>query len=208
MRIGHLLTIPNLFLTFRLSFVRSDLICRVKYQNNLPDIPFDPKFITYPFDSNRFVQYKPTSLEKNYKYDLLTEHDLGVEIDLINPETYQLVPEMQGHLILEPEDEKLLEEEVATPQNTKRSINHHKAVPWLKKTEYISTEFNRYGASSEKNETKVGYRIKKNMKDDDFYLDKESQITAIDRTFEQSKKPITEHHNKKGEHCFASWLRI
>ena len=32
---------------------RSDLIARVKYCNTLPDIPFDPKFITYPFDSNR-----------------------------------------------------------------------------------------------------------------------------------------------------------
>ena len=128
----------------------------------------------------------------------MTEHDLGVEIDLINPETYHVPIEMQGHLILEPEDEKLIEEEAITPQNTKRSINHQKAVPWLKKTEYISTEFNRYGASSEKNETKVGYKIKKDMKDDNLYLDRESQITAIDKTFEEAKKPIIEHHNKKG----------
>jgi len=27
-------------------------------------------------------------LERNYKFDLLTEHDLGVPIDLINPDTY------------------------------------------------------------------------------------------------------------------------
>ena len=32
----------------------SDLYsCRVKYNNTLPDIPFDPKFIAYPFDMNR-----------------------------------------------------------------------------------------------------------------------------------------------------------
>lgn len=36
----------------------------------------------------RFVRYKPTSLEKNYRWDLLTEHDVGVEIDLINPDAY------------------------------------------------------------------------------------------------------------------------
>ena len=36
----------------------------------------------------RFVQYNPTSLERSYKYDLLTEHDLGVTIDLINPDAY------------------------------------------------------------------------------------------------------------------------
>ena len=36
----------------------------------------------------RFVQYKPTSLEKNYKHELLTDVDLGVNIDLIDPDTY------------------------------------------------------------------------------------------------------------------------
>lgn len=32
---------------------RSGIVCRVKYCNSLPDIPFDPKFITYPFDQHR-----------------------------------------------------------------------------------------------------------------------------------------------------------
>ena len=30
--------------------------------------------------------YNPTSLERNYKHELLTEVDLGVPIDLILPE--------------------------------------------------------------------------------------------------------------------------
>ena len=67
-------------------------MCRVKYGNNLPDIPFDPKFITYPFEANRFVQYNATSLERNYRHELLAEHDLGVTIDLINPDTYRIDP--------------------------------------------------------------------------------------------------------------------
>lgn len=36
------------------------------------------------------MQYKPTSLEKNYKHELLTEVDLGVNIDLIDPDTYAI----------------------------------------------------------------------------------------------------------------------
>lgn len=32
---------------------RSELVCKVKYCNTLPDIPFDLKFISYPFESNR-----------------------------------------------------------------------------------------------------------------------------------------------------------
>ena len=61
----------------------------MKYCNNLPDIPFDPKFIAYPFDTQRFISYNPTGLERNYKYELLTEHDLGVHVDLILPEAYE-----------------------------------------------------------------------------------------------------------------------
>lgn len=41
---------------------------------------------------SRFVQYKATSLEKQHKHDLLTEPDLGVTIDLINPDTYRIDP--------------------------------------------------------------------------------------------------------------------
>ena len=35
-----------------------------------------------------------------------------------------------------------------------RSLQHAKVVPWMRKTEYISTEFNRYGISNEKPEIK------------------------------------------------------
>lgn len=31
-----------------------DLLCSVKYKNNLPDVPFGPKFLSYPFDSQRY----------------------------------------------------------------------------------------------------------------------------------------------------------
>ncbi|EDO42995.1 predicted protein [Nematostella vectensis] len=42
--------------------------------------------------TTRFVQYKPTSLEKNYKHELLTDIDLGVNIDLIDPQMYAVDP--------------------------------------------------------------------------------------------------------------------
>lgn len=184
---------------------RSELICRIKWNNSLPDLPFDPKFITYPFESNRFVSYKPTSLEKTFKHDLVTEHDLGVTIDLINPDTYAVPPASQQYLQLE--DERLLEEDpssamgsgssAATALSEKRSKQHNKVVPWLKKTEYISTEFNRYGASSDKSETKVGYNVKKKFKEDLLYMDRESQIAQINKTFEETKKDITTYHHPK-----------
>ncbi|XP_041467832.1 RNA polymerase II-associated factor 1 homolog [Lytechinus variegatus] len=172
---------------------RSDIVCRVKYANSLPDIPFDPKFITYPFEANRFVQYNATSLERNYKHELLAEHDLGVTIDLINPDTYRIPDE---HVELDIADEKLLEEEIATPGDSKRSRQHSKSVSWLRKTEYISSEYNRSQHSKDKVETKVAYHLKKQFNEEDLYKDRSNQISAIQKTFEDAKKPIETHYSK------------
>ncbi|XP_047247577.1 RNA polymerase II-associated factor 1 homolog isoform X2 [Girardinichthys multiradiatus] len=171
---------------------RSGIVCRVKYCNSLPDIPFDPKFITYPFDQHRFVQYKATSLEKQHKHELLTEPDLGVTIDLINPDTYRIDP----NILLDPADEKLLEEDIQAPSGSKRSQQHAKVVPWMRKTEYISTEFNRYGVSNEKVEVKIGVSVKQQFTEEEIYKDRDSQISAIEKTFEDAQKSITQHYSK------------
>ncbi|KAK7605345.1 hypothetical protein V9T40_007203 [Parthenolecanium corni] len=190
---------------------RSDLVCRVKYCNNLPDIPFDPKFVKYPFESNRFIEYKPTSLERNYKYDVLTELDLGVDIDLITPDVYTV----DGTEVLDPADEKLLEEDVIPHQDSRRSRHHAQSVSWLRRTEYISTEQTRFQPSNiDKVEAKVGFSIKKNFKDKVLSMDRQGQIDAIEKTFTEAKEPITKHHSKANVHAveilpvfpdFKSW---
>ncbi|XP_011183958.1 RNA polymerase II-associated factor 1 homolog [Zeugodacus cucurbitae] len=172
---------------------KSELICRVKYGNSLPDIPFDLKFLQYPFDSNRFVQYNPTSLERNYKYEVLTEHDLGVTIDLINRDLYQADPYAQ----LDPADEKLLEEDVHTPHDSMRSRQHSRSVSWLRKSEYISTEQTRFQPQNLENiEAKVGYNVKKSLREETLYLDRDAQIKAIEKTFGDSKHEISKHYSK------------
>uniref|UniRef100_A0A4W6G5I7 RNA polymerase II-associated factor 1 homolog n=1 Tax=Lates calcarifer TaxID=8187 RepID=A0A4W6G5I7_LATCA len=158
---------------------RSGVVCRVKYCNSLPDIPFDPKFITYPFDQHRFVQYKATSLEKQHKHELLTEPDLGVTIDLINPDTYRIDP----NILLDPADEKLLEEDIQAPSSSKRSQQHAKV-------------FNRYGVSNEKVEVKIGVSVKQQFTEEEIYKDRDSQISAIEKTFEDAQKSISQHYSK------------
>lgn len=54
----------------------------------------------------------------------------------------------------------------------------------MRKTEYISTEFNRFGVTADRQETKLGYNLKKNQQVEDMYRDKQSQIDAINKTFE------------------------
>ena len=179
---------------------RSDLICRVKYCNTLPDIPFDPKFLAYPFDTQRFIAYTPTGLEKSYKYELLTEHDLGVTIDLINPDAYQA--NEYEKVVMDPADEKLLEEEMSGVQNTKRSAQHNVALSWMRRPDYISTEQTRYQPTTiEKVEANIGYTIRKKMNvDEELYMDRESQIEAIEKTFKDAEIPINNHYSKPHVH--------
>lgn len=58
-------------------------------------------------------------MERNYKYDVLTELDLGVDIDLITPDVYTV----DGTEVLDPADEKLLEEDVIPHQDSRRYLN-------------------------------------------------------------------------------------
>ena len=80
-----------------------------------------------------------------------------------------------------------------------RSARHAIPVSWLRRTEYISTEATRFQPTTmDKVEAKVGFSIKKTFKEDNTYLDHDSQIRAIEKTFEDAKKPIEKHYSKAG----------
>lgn len=66
----------------------------------------------------------------------------------------------------------------------------------MRKTEYISTEFNRYGISNEKPEVKIGVSVKQQFTEEEIYKDRDSQITAIEKTFEDAQKSISQHYSK------------
>ena len=75
-------------------------------------------------------------LERNYKYEILTEHDLGVTIDLILPETYEVDRENMD-VMQDPDDEKLLEEDFnTTVQDKKRQARHSQVIVLIVVTDY------------------------------------------------------------------------
>ncbi|CAI4222679.1 unnamed protein product [Auanema sp. JU1783] len=176
-----------------------DFICKPKFTNTLPDLPFDGKFLACPFvPINRFIDYKPTMLEKEYKFEVQCEMDMGVNIDLVDPETYRVDEAMKKKWEVDEKDLLLLEDETSNNLSSRRSAQHSKVVPWMRKTEYISSEFNRFGVSSDRQETKVGYHLKKQMDNENLYRDRQSQIDAISKTFEDAKQPIKNHYSNKG----------
>jgi len=91
--------------------LHSDFLCVLKFHNRVPDVPYDMKFLKYPFERDRFIKYKPTSLERYYMHDILTDVDQGLDIDLIDPEAYTF-PEHLPFVPLTAEDRALLPEHV------------------------------------------------------------------------------------------------
>ena len=57
-------------------------VCNIRFRNDLPPVPFDPKFVKYPFPEDRFHKFQPTSLDRLQKAVLHVEKDVGVPINL------------------------------------------------------------------------------------------------------------------------------
>ncbi|KAJ1366757.1 hypothetical protein KIN20_027513 [Parelaphostrongylus tenuis] len=174
-----------------------DFICKSRFRNTLPDVPFNAKFLPCPFvELERFIDYKPTSLEMEYKYNVQCEMDMGLNLDLIDPNTYKANPNME--IQLAEKDAILLEDEDSNTRQIKRSAQHSKVVPWMRKTQYISSEFNRFGVAADRQEIKVGYNLTKNKENLNIFRDRQSLINLIKKLFEDSKVPIRKHFSKKG----------
>ena len=52
----------------------------------------------------------------------------------------------------------------------------------------------------EKVESDIGYTVRKKMNVDDLYMDRDSQVEAIEKTFKDATKPITQHYSKPHVH--------
>jgi len=83
--------------------------------------------------------YVTTTLEKQQVFALHTEPDLGVPINLIEPDAYDIDQPMD----LPPEDEALLLDDdlVTTKLKRKPEIGGDVTIPWLRKTTYLSSDY-------------------------------------------------------------------
>eukprot|EP01102_Stenamoeba_stenopodia_P013288 TRINITY_DN4292_c0_g1_i1.p1 TRINITY_DN4292_c0_g1~~TRINITY_DN4292_c0_g1_i1.p1 ORF type:complete len:575 (+),score=194.27 TRINITY_DN4292_c0_g1_i1:144-1868(+) len=162
----------------------SEFVCNMKFRNNLPAVPFDPKILSYPFDPMRFVKQPPSSLETTFKYPLLAEADLGIAIDLIDPETYKRTG------VLAKDDEVLIN---PPAQKSSATANFKRPkVTWLRKTEYMATDSDKfYGGSSRSALDKqiIGKKTAMELQEaGELHTPLEQQIIKIERMFDEAKQ--------------------
>ncbi|CAD5212196.1 unnamed protein product [Bursaphelenchus xylophilus] len=177
--------------------LKAGIISRRVYTNDVPmaDVSIPPKFLKMQFnDLERHAKCQISKLEEEYTYEVVPEDILKLCPPLVDISVFKRPEEIE----FDPLDALLLEDDFGNQQSSKRSQQHKRIVPWMRKTEYISTEFNRFGVTQEKSENKIGYNIKKKYgKSDSLYRDAESQIRAIEKIFEKTNRPVKRHYSKK-----------
>ncbi|KAJ4457168.1 putative RNA polymerase II-associated factor 1 [Paratrimastix pyriformis] len=124
----------------------------MKYRFSLPDIPGHPKLLTYPLNPNRYIDYFATSIEKKLKFELHTEPNMGIDIELINPDAYPKTTGIRAGIDksskprLSAEDQDLLpdpSDAPSAPAASASTVGPRPQLPrpvWLRKPEYLSND--------------------------------------------------------------------
>lgn len=170
-----------------------DIICRVKYRNTLPDLPFDPKLLLYPFDPMRYIRYRTSTVEREHKFDLHSDSNVIVSIDLVDPDTYRPPRGVQLHEV----DASLVEDEKQEgAKNKDRAAAHALQVNFLRKAEYLSaaSDIRVYGGGADAEAVRQRQLMRQKAQQKQ---DRESQVAAVEKTFKAAISGVIKHPTKR-----------
>ncbi|KAI8359068.1 RNA polymerase II-associated [Choanephora cucurbitarum] len=164
---------------------RSDYICRVRYRNALPPVPYPPKMITIPSLIERHVPYQSTSLVEQTPYSLVMDQSASIPFDkaLVDYlDAMETNPEEVNEDIEEvaEEDRILLTEPKGDTSSTGFSARKHN-VTWLRRSEYIAQETRGLANRREGVENKFAMSAAAARKRN--YNTLEDQIAGVENTF-------------------------
>jgi len=109
----------------------SEFVCTLQFMNKLPELPYDPKFLKCPLEDSRHSTYRETSLERDYKFELLTGIDVGVTLDLVDMSSFA-VP--KNPTPLDPMDQQLI------AGSTKQGGKQHTPAPFILHPQYSTSD--------------------------------------------------------------------
>jgi len=156
------------------------------FMNKLPDLPFEPKFLKVPLSTNRFTEYKMgNTLEKNYKYEMLPDVDVGVSLDLIDLQMFA-VPSTTPKL--DPADERLVSGLSRMGDGKNPGTQ---AYPWLRKFKYMTDDLVTQRDKSLASQAIKGEGITLTVQEIDEQVEseeyREKKVAEVLQTFEDNK---------------------
>lgn len=170
-----------------------------RFCNNLPSVPFDPKFLNRPLSSLRkHVMFSSSTLDQAYKIPVLTEPDLGVCPNLVDPDAYKLSNAHKPEL--SPADLELIEQAAARGMAPKqyRAKSHF---AWMRKQEYMANEAyqpNPIAQYKSRTETMASYSSRLLEQDEDGDKSTEEKARDIEATFDVPNLADLKRKDKPG----------
>lgn len=120
-------------------------LCNVRFKNELPEIPSDPKMLLSQLNLDEIGAFKLFSIEKGLKRDVKFPPDMNLPLSSLYIEQYDIY---SGDT-LDPKDAPLLDERSDVVTNVGTGGRKRKNVPnapWLMRTKYISNESGAVGS--------------------------------------------------------------
>jgi RNA polymerase II-associated factor 1 len=153
-------------------------IAPMTFWNKLPDLPFQSKLLKCPLTGNRNTAYNAeNSLERNYKYEMLPDIDVGVTLDFIDMSVFTAPKELPP---LHPADAALIEG--VSKLDNKASV---KSYPWLRKPQYMTNEMNRDRQAKPEGQVILTVdEIERQLKSEEYRVKK---VKEVEQTFEEIK---------------------
>eukprot|EP00195_Chlamydomonas_chlamydogama_P014240 CAMPEP_0202909366 /NCGR_PEP_ID=MMETSP1392-20130828/49130_1 /ASSEMBLY_ACC=CAM_ASM_000868 /TAXON_ID=225041 /ORGANISM="Chlamydomonas chlamydogama, Strain SAG 11-48b" /LENGTH=471 /DNA_ID=CAMNT_0049599097 /DNA_START=124 /DNA_END=1539 /DNA_ORIENTATION=- len=171
-------------------------LASIRFKNDLPEIPGDPKMLVNQVQSNRLAAFNLTTLELEPKRDLVLPPDLGIPITVLDVDRYAVPANSQPQLdpadaaLLGGADDRLLPGSVLPKARAMRNTE----VSWLMRTTYISndTDAVRKPGYNEKTAKSMRQAAAEVEPEDE---SREAQIAAIEASFEAAQQPPVHHKN-------------
>ena len=188
-----------------------EFLCKIRFKNPLPEIPFGPKLLSHPVDEAKYALYNPQNeWLKSVPFPVIaSDNDIGMPVDLVDMAALKSASELASSIVVPAEDDILLK----GPSTTLAEPvgRYRPAVPWLRRTEYISNvdskSFDRQRAKDSGVEELVQRHIAENGAVD---MSREGQIRTVEKSFQAASKwdqtiDKQSHPHKSGVHAVESW---
>lgn len=174
---------------------QTPFLCHLRFRNDLPEVPCDPKMLFPPVQADRLAAYSLTSLEAELRHDLPVLPDLGIPVSLLDAAARYAAPDKPG--TLHPEDAALVAgaDEArgaaagAGPRRPGAGKRLDGDLSWLMRTSYISNDFHSPSARRAAAFAAVGARKQEELDVLQELDDREGQVAAIEATFESARRP-------------------
>lgn len=172
---------------------RGEFLAPYSFSNALPEVPSDPKLLTVSFNKEAFVRYRyDSSTEAAQKYELLAEPDLGIPIDLVDPQAYDAPQDAT----VEPADAELLSDVAMAQATGARGASAGRVkqqmraeVTWLRKTPIMGNNLYEAVHKQQKQNTERQHVVSASRELATVPQGKrtlEEQVDAIEKSFDEA----------------------